>query len=81
METDEERYDDEKIEEIHWVKPSASLYLAEPRILESNMRAAPTCTHPSLSICGSMLCSFKDTMISVACQMNLEKIYGMISKV
>ena len=51
METDEESYDDEETEEIHQVKPSASLYLEDRCILESNMQAAATFTHPSFSIC------------------------------
>ena len=68
VETDEESYDDEETEEIHWVKSSASLYLADPRILESNMQAA-TCMHPNFSICRSIFCNFEGAMISVAYQM------------
>ena len=30
VENAEESYDDEETEEIHWVKPSASLYLVDP---------------------------------------------------
>ena len=81
METDEESYEDEETEEIYWVKPSASLYLVDPRILESNMQAAATCTHPNFSICLSILCNFEGTIISVAHQLNLEKICGAILKV
>ena len=80
VETDEESYDDEGTEEIHWVKLSASRY-PDPHILESNMQAAPTCTHPSFSICLSIFCNFEGATISVACQMNLEKICSVISKV
>ena len=38
METDEESYDDEETEAIHWVKPYASLYLIDPRNLESTCK-------------------------------------------
>ena len=47
VETDEESYDDEETEEIHWVKPSASFHLVDLRSLETSMQAATTCTHPS----------------------------------
>ena len=70
LETDEESYDNEETEEIHWVKLSLSLYLVDLRILESIMQAAAICTHPSFSICPSIFCNFEGTMIPVACQIN-----------
>ena len=81
VETDEEIYNNEETEEIHWVKPSASFCLVDQRILESNMQAAPTCTHPSFFICLTIFCNFDGAMIAVAYQMNLEMICSVTSRV
>ena len=49
-ETDEESCDDEETEEVHWVKPSASRYLVDPRILEANMQTAAICKEFCLAV-------------------------------
>ena len=43
VQTDEESCDDDETDEVHWVKPPASLYLVDPRILEANMQTAAIC--------------------------------------
>ena len=50
METHEESCDDDETDEVHWVKPSASRYLVDPRILEANMQTAAICKEFCLAV-------------------------------